>query len=194
VLFSASFALGIVLLNFADTGVRDLSTLLLGNVLGISTLDLIVTAGVVVVVLTVIAVFFKELVLVSFDPALAQAHGRSIAVWDGLLFVLLAVALTAAFQTVGNLLVLALLLAPAATARLLTRQLVPMIGVAIGLAIFAGVVGLYVSYWRNVPSGPAIVLLSGLMFGLALLFGPQHGAVWNMVRRHQLQRATRTKP
>jgi ABC-type Mn2+/Zn2+ transport system permease subunit len=194
VLFSASFALGIVLLNFADTGVRDLSTLLLGNVLGISTLDLIVTAGVVVVVLTVIAVFFKELVLVSFDPALAQAHGRSIAVWDGLLFVLLAVALTAAFQTVGNLLVLALLLAPAATARLLTRQLVPMIGVAIGLAIFAGVVGLYVSYWRNVPSGPAIVLLSGLMFGLALLFGRQHGAVWNMVRRHQLQRATRTKP
>jgi ABC-type Mn2+/Zn2+ transport system permease subunit len=188
VLFSASFAVGIVLLNFANTGVRDLSTLLLGNVLGISTFDLVVTAVVVVVVLAVIAVFFKELVLVSFDPALAQAQGRSLGVWDGLLFVLLAISLTAAFQTVGNLLVLALLLAPAATARLLTRRLASMMGLAIILAVVAGIVGLYVSYWQNVPSGPTIVLLSGLMFAFALLFGPQNGAVWNMLRRRKLQR------
>ncbi len=187
VLFSASFALGIVLLNVARTGARDLTTILLGNVLGVSTLDLAATGAVVVVTLVAVVVCFKELVVVAFDPALAQAQGRSLSVWDGLLFVLIALALTAAFQTVGNLLALALLLAPATTARLLTRRLVPMIGMAMLLAVLAGVIGLYISYWSNVPSGPAIVLLSGAGFGLALLFAPQHGVVWSFIQRRRLQ-------
>lgn len=191
VLFSGSFALGIVLLNFADTGVRDLATILLGNVLGISTFDLVLTAIVVVIALLVVALFFKELVLVSFDPALAAAQGRSPAVWDGVLLVLLALALTTAFQTVGNLLVLALLLAPPATAQLLTRRLVPMIALAIALGVGAGVIGLYISYWRNLPSGPTIVLISGLVFGLALLFAPRTGVFANVLQRHRLQRAAR---
>lgn len=191
VLFSGSFALGIVLLNFADTGVRDLATILLGNVLGISTFDLVLTAIVVVIALLVVALFFKELVLVSFDPALAAAQGRSPAVWDGVLLVLLALALTTAFQTVGNLLVLALLLAPPATAQLLTRRLVPMIALAMALGVGAGVIGLYISYWRNLPSGPTIVLISGLVFGLALLFAPRTGVFANVLQRHRLQRAAR---
>lgn len=191
VLFSGSFALGIVLLNFARSGVRDLATILLGNVLGISSADLVLTAVVVVVVATVVTLFFKELVLVSFDPALAAAQGRSLAIWDGVLLVLLALALTAAFQTVGNLLVLALLLAPPATARLLTRRLVPMIGLAIGLAIGAGVTGLYISYWRGLPSGPTIVLVSGLSFGLALLAAPQSGVLARTLQQRRLRRTTR---
>lgn len=191
VLFSGSFALGIVLLNFARSGVRDLATILLGNVLGISSADLVLTVVVGAVVTIVVTLFFKELVLVAFDPALAAAQGRSPVVWDGVLLVLLALALTAAFQTVGNLLVLALLLAPAATARLLTRRLVPMILLAIGLAIGAGVIGLYIAYWRELPPGPTIVLVSGLGFALALIAAPQSGALAQMIQRRQLRRAVR---
>lgn len=189
VLFSGSFALGIVLLNFARSGMRDLATILLGNVLGISTFDLIVTAAVTLVVIVVIGLFYKEFVLVAFDPVLAAAQGRSLIVWDGVLYLLLALALTTAFQTVGNLLVLALLLAPAATARLLTRRLIPMMALATLLAVIAGVLGLYVSYWRNVPSGPTIVLISGLLFGLALVFAPQHGIVRSALQRRRLRQS-----
>jgi ABC-type Mn2+/Zn2+ transport system permease subunit len=191
VLFSASFAIGIVLLGRADSGVRDLATILLGNVLGISNADLLLTAMVAVVVLAVVIVFWKELVLLSFDPALALAQGRSLAVWDGLLLVLLALALTAAFQTVGNLLALALLLAPAATARLLTHRLGTMVLLSVVLAVLAGVIGLLLSFFLNVPSGPAIVLLSGSGFGVALLFAPQTGLIWNLRQRWRLQQRAR---
>lgn len=191
VLFSGSFALGIVLLNFTRSGVRDLATILLGNVLGISNADLVLTAAVAVLVAVVVTLFFKELVLVAFDPALAAAQGRSPVLWDGVLLVLLALTLTAAFQTVGNLLVLALLLAPAATARLLTRRLVPMILLAIGLAIGAGVTGLYIAFWRALPAGPTIVLVSGLGFALALIAAPQSGALARLLQRRQLRHNAR---
>jgi ABC-type Mn2+/Zn2+ transport system permease subunit len=190
VFFSGSFALGIVLLNFAQSGVRDLATILLGNVLGIATFDLVLTAVVALVVTAIITLFYKELVLVSFDPALAAAQGRSLVVWDGLLLVLLALALTTAFQTVGNLLVLALLLAPAATARLLTQRLSAMIALAVGFATGAGVIGLYISYWRNLPSGPTIVLVSGALFGLALVFAPRNGLTSSFLQRRRLRKAS----
>jgi ABC-type Mn2+/Zn2+ transport system permease subunit len=191
VLFSGSFALGIVLLNFARAGVRDLSTILLGNVLGISSFDLALTAVVAFVAIVIVALFFKELVLVAFDPALATAQGRSLLGWDGLLLMLLALALTTAFQSVGNLLALALLLAPAATARLMTRRLLPMIGLAMLLAVGAGIAGLYISYWQNVPSGPAIVLILGALFGLAWLLAPGSGVVWTALARRRLRASLR---
>lgn len=191
VFFSGSFALGIVLLNFAQSGVSDLATILLGNVLGISTFDLGLTVAVVALAVLIVGLFYKELVLVSFDPALAAAQGRSLVAWDGILLVLLALALTTAFQTVGNLLVLALLLAPASTARLLTQRLSTMILLAIGLAITAGVTGLYISYWRNLPPGPTIVLLSGVVFGLGLLFAPRTGVVPSLRQRRRLRRESR---
>ena len=189
VFFSGSFALGIVLLNFARSGARDLATILLGDVLGISTFDLVLTAAVAALVLLIVALFYKELVLISFDPALAAAQGRVLAIWDGLLLVLLALALTTAFQTVGNLLVLALLLAPPATARLLTQRLSTMICLSIGFAMSAGVVGLYISYWRNLPSGPTIVLLSGAFFGLTLLCAPRTGLAHALWQRRRLRNA-----
>ncbi|HEY0738863.1 MAG TPA: metal ABC transporter permease [Herpetosiphonaceae bacterium] len=191
VFFSGSFALGIVLLNFAQSGVSDLATILLGNVLGISTFDLWLTVAVGVLAVLVVGLFYKELVLVSFDPALAAAQGHSLIIWDGILLVLLALALTTAFQTVGNLLVLALLLAPASTARLLTQRLSTMIFLAIGLAITAGVTGLYISYWRNLPPGPTIVLLSGVLFGLGLLFAPRTGVVQTFWQRRRLRHESR---
>jgi ABC-type Mn2+/Zn2+ transport system permease subunit len=170
VLFSGAFALGIVLLSWARAGTRDLASILLGNVLGVSNADLVLTATVALLAIAIVALFLKELVLVSFDPALARSLGRSVALWDGVLLLLLALALAVAFQTAGNLLVLSLLLAPAATAQLLTRRLLPMMALAVTIAIICGVVGLYLSYWQGVPSGPTIVLLCGALFILALLF------------------------
>lgn len=183
VLFSGAFALGIVLLSWARAGVRDLASILLGNVLGVSNADLVLTATVALLAMLIVGLFFKELVLVSFDPALARSLGRSVAIWDGVLLLLLALALAVAFQTVGNLLVLSLLLAPAATAQLLTRRVLPMMALAVALAVVSGVVGLYVSYWQGVPSGPTIVVLCGALFVLALLFAPGSGAVTALVRR-----------
>jgi ABC-type Mn2+/Zn2+ transport system permease subunit len=188
VLFSGAFALGVVLLGYAQSGVRDLATILLGNVLGISSFDLILTALVLVLIVVLVTVFWKEWVLLSFDPALAAAHGRSLTLWNGLLLVLLALALVTAFQAVGNLLVLALMLAPAATARLLTNRLLPMMGVAALVGAAASVAGLYVSYWADLPSGPTIVLLSGALFGLALVFAPRGGLLGSALQRRSFRR------
>lgn len=186
VLFSGAFALGIVLLSWSRAGVRDLATILLGNVLAVSDADLLLTAAVALLAIVIIGLFFKEMVLVSFDPSLARSLGRSVTFWDGILLLLLALALALAFQTVGNLLVLSLLLAPAATAQLLTRRLLPMMALAVAFAVGSGVVGLYVSYWQDVPSGPTIVLLCSALFGLALLFAPGSGVVTTALQRRHL--------
>ncbi len=188
VLFSGAFALGVVLLGYAQSGVRDLATILLGNVLGISSFDLILTALVLVLIVVLVTVFWKEWVLLSFDPALAAAHGRSLTLWNGLLLVLLALALVTAFQAVGNLLVLALMLAPAATARLLTNRLLSMMCVAALVGTAASVAGLYVSYWADLPSGPTIVLISGTLFGLALVFAPRGGLLGSTLQRRRFRR------
>lgn len=188
VLFSGAFALGVVLLGYARSGARDLATILLGNVLGISTFDLILTAAVLVFVVVVLACFWKEWVLIAFDPALAAAHGRSLVRWNGVLLMLLALALVTAFQTVGNLLVLALLLAPAATARLFTNRLVPMMVGATLVGATASSVGLWVSYWADLPSGPTIVLLSGAVFAVALVCAPHTGVIGTWLQRRRAER------
>ena len=188
VLFSGAFALGVVLLGYARSGVRDLSTILLGNVLGISTPDLILTAAVLVLLVVLVTIFWKEWVLLSFDSALAAAQGRSLALWDGVLLMMVALALVTAFQTVGNVLVLALLLAPAATARLLTARLLPMMLLAALLGMTASVVGLYISYWADLPSGPTIVLLSGAIFSVALVFAPHGGLLGDALQRRRVER------
>lgn len=191
ILFSAALALGLALLSYVRAGPRDLATLLLGNILGISTLDLLLTALVGLLTLALVGLFFKELVLISFDAGLASALGRSRAVWDSLLLLLLALALTTTFQTVGNLLALALLLIPASTARLLTRRLGAMLLLASALSVGAGVSGLLISYWQNIPSGPAIVLVAGVGFGLAWLLAPAQGALWRLLTRQRLRRLLR---
>ncbi len=188
VLFSGAFALGVVLLGYARSGVQDLSTILLGNVLGISSSDLILTAAVLALVVALVTVFWKEWVLLGFDSALAAAQGRSLALWDSVLLVMVALALVAAFQTVGNVLVLALLLAPAATSRLLTTRLLPMMLIAALLGTTTSVVGLYISYWNDLPSGPTIVLLCGAIFAAALVAAPRSGLLSDLLRRRRMQR------
>jgi manganese/iron transport system permease protein len=107
---------------------------------------------------------YKELVLIAFDPALAAAQGRSVALLNGLLFALLALTIVVALQTVGNVMVVALLVGPAATARLIVRSLPSLMIWAALLGSLSTIVGVYASYYANIASGGAIVLCACLIF------------------------------
>jgi manganese/iron transport system permease protein len=168
VLYTGAFALGVVLLGFAETGVRDLSRILLGDVLGIDTSDLLIVAAVTALTLGTVVYLYKELQIAAFDPDAARALGLPVGKINGLLFLLIAGALTSAYVAVGNLLAVALLLVPAATARLLARRLPTMMLVATGLAVGTGAAGLWLSFYLKAPSGPTIVLLSVAIFLLTL--------------------------
>lgn len=164
IFYTVAFALGALLLSRSGSANRGLSELLLGNVLAVRPVDLIVTTGVAATVLLVVAVFGKEFVLASFDPGLAAAHGRNVALLDTALFALLTLAIVAALQTVGNVLVVALLVVPPATARLVVRRIGTIMAVAAVIGSTSAVVGVYVSYYAGVASGGAIVLCACAIF------------------------------
>jgi ABC-type Mn2+/Zn2+ transport system permease subunit len=168
IFYTVAFAAGALLLSRSRSASRGLSELLLGNVLAVRQTDLILTACVATAVLLVVAVFYKELVLVSFDPALAAAHGRNVALLDTALFALLTLAIVAALQTVGNVLVVALLVVPPATARLVVRRIGAMMALAVVLGVLSTIVGVYASYYLAVASGGAIVLCACALFFVVL--------------------------
>jgi len=182
VMFSGLFALGIALLSQVQS-YRDLTHILFGNILGVSSLDLWITAGVTVLVLLVVWGFFKELVATSFDPGHATVIGLSPGLVRYGLLIMLALVVVSGIQTVGVVMVAALLVTPAATASLLTRKLSQMMGLAALLSVLAALVGLYASYYANIASGAAIVLTLTGFFVLAFLFAPERGLVWRRVGR-----------
>ncbi len=182
VLFAAMFALGVALISTVRNFSVDLTHFMFGDVLGVSASDLwltVIFGG--LVVLTVIA-FYKEFLVISFDPVLASILRLPAQFFRYLLLVMLAVTIVIALQTVGVGLMVAMLITPAATASLLTRRLpVMMVGAAL-IGATSGVVGLYLSYAVNVASGAAIVLVSTAFFLLALFFAPGRGAAWRFAR------------
>jgi len=160
IFFAAAFALGVVLISTRHTFQGDLTGFLIGNLQGVSAGDIVVSAAVGAAILAVLAALHKELVLVSFDRTLAAALGYPVFWLDALLLVVLTVTIVVSIQAVGIILVLAMLVTPAATARLLVDRFVPMLalGSAIGAAI--GVVGYYLSFYTGTASGGTIVLLA----------------------------------
>ncbi len=190
VTFAGAFALGIALISATGSYSRDLSSFLLGNILGVSRADLLLTAGTGALVLAVLAIFRREFVLITFDRTLATALGIRLWRFDQLFLVLLALAIVTALQTVGNVLVLAMLITPAATARLLADRLPRMLLISATIGALSGVGGLYLSYYRNVASGAAVVLTATACFFI----------VWIAVhlrdplRRLQRMRAHATPP
>jgi ABC-type Mn2+/Zn2+ transport system permease subunit len=122
--------------------------------------------------------FYKEFLVLSFDPVLAVTLRLPTTVLRYLLLVLIAVTIVTALQVVGIALMLAMFVTPAATASLLTRRLPAMMGAAAGVGAFSGIVGLYASFYLNVASGAAVVLVASLIFLLAFLFAPERGIVW----------------
>ena len=167
VVFAAMFALGIAMISTVRSYTVDLAHFLFGDVLGVSNGDLLRTAIFGAIIILAIIVFYKEFLVLSFDPLLA-ATLRLPARWlEYLLLVLIALAIVVSLQTVGVALMVAMLVTPAAAAYLLTRRLPVMILIAAAIASISGVIGLYISFYASVASGAAIVLTCTLFFALA---------------------------
>ena len=175
VLFAGTFALGILLFSTIKNYVSDLFSYLLGNVLGISTGDLVQIALLGVVVLAVLFVLRKEFLYSTFDPAGAAASGLPVTGLEYLLLGLLGVTIVVSIQAVGIIMVVAMLVTPAATAQLLVVRFGRMLALAVGAAVVSAVVGLYLSFYLNVASGASIVLVETALFGAALAFSPRRG-------------------
>ena len=168
ILFAGAFALGVLLMSMIQGYTVDLFSFLFGNVLGISERELWLVAFLGGVVVLTIRVFYKELLLLSFDPTVAEAMGYPVRAFNYLLLGLIAVTIVISIQVVGIILVVALLVTPSATASLLTERFFRMMLLGVLLAVLAAAIGLYLSYYLNVASGAAIVLVSTCLFFLAL--------------------------
>ena len=176
IVFSAFFALGITLITIVQKDNKiDLNHFLFGNILGVTAEDAIDTALIVALVLLVVVFFYKELPFYTFDPLGAQATGLPVNLLNFGLMVLIALTIVASLKAVGVVLVLSLLITPASTAYLLVTRLhqVMILGAIIG--VISSISGMYLSYFYNLPSGPAIVLVASGLFVLSLLFSPTQG-------------------
>lgn len=182
ILFSGIFALGLVL---ASAGIKsytiDLFSYLFGDILAVTRTDLIGISLLGAGVLAIILVFYKELVYVSFDPVVAEASGLPAGLLQMLLLVLLSVTVVVSVQAVGIVLVVAMLVTPSATAFLLTDRFGRMMTLGAGFGAFSALVGFYLSYYLDVPSGGAIVLVATSLFVLTAIVSPRRGG-WRRLR------------
>jgi ABC-type Mn2+/Zn2+ transport system permease subunit len=178
ILFAAALSLGVALISSIQTYAVDLSHILFGNVLGVSVSDLWLTAGLGLVVLASVALFYKQFMVISFDPILAATLRLPAELLRNLMLVLLAMTVVVSLQTVGVGLAAAMLITPAATSYLLTRRLWPMMLVSATIGAVSSLVGLYLSYYLNIVSGSAIVLTATAIFLLVFLFRPKQGLLW----------------
>ncbi len=183
VVFAGAFALGVALLSLQRAYAVDLTHILFGNLLGVTVGDLWLMGGLGALVLITVFALYKEFLVLSFDPVLARTLQLPVRFLQNLLLVLLAVVIVISLRAVGVALVLAQLVTPAATAHLLTRRLPVMMIVAAAIGALAGVLGLYLSFYIDVASGPAIVLMETAVFGLVYLLAPRRG--WLFARRSE---------
>lgn len=172
--FSTFFALGVLLITVLKNKL-DLDSFLFGDILGVTPTDIRRSLVIAIVILLAVKLFYKELLFYTFDKTGAQAIGLPVnSIYIGFMAAI-TLTIIASMQAVGVILVISMLVGPALTAYLLVKELHQMmlLGAAIGLV--ASVTGIYLSYYQNVPSGPAIVLVSSSLFLLALLFSPSQG-------------------
>lgn len=181
IMFTAAFASGIILITFMKSS-TDLYHILFGNVLAVRPSEMWTTLIIGIIVLVSIYVFYKELLVSSFDPTMAKAYGLPTRVIHYFLMVLLTLVTVASLQTVGIILVVAMLITPASTAYLLTDRLWVMIYLSAGIGVLSSILGLYFSYTYNLASGATIVLAATVLFILAFLFSPKQGLLWRAMR------------
>jgi manganese/iron transport system permease protein len=183
VLFAGTFAFGVMLFSTIKGYVTDLLGYLLGNVLGIGVGDLIQVAVLGAIVLVIVLLIRKELLFATFDPLGAAASGLPVAGLEYLLLALLGVTIVVSIQAVGIIMVVAMLVTPAATAQLLVIRFGRMMAVSVALAAVSAVLGLYVSFYLNLASGASIVLVETLFFAIALTLGPKTGLLSIVAQR-----------
>lgn len=164
VLFTAMFALGVFLMSRLKNYAVDLQSFLFGNILSVSVNDVLFIAGLSAVIAIAVIVLFRGLLYTTFDPVVAQASGLPVATIEYILLVMLALTIIVALQSVGIILVAALLVTPAAAAYQLTNRFRPMMTLAAVLGVISTVGGLYLSYFLRSSSGATIVLLATVLF------------------------------
>ena len=170
--FSSFLALGVILIGIAKSS-TDLFHILFGNILAVQDQDMWMTIGVGVAVLLVICLLFRPLLLTSFDPVLAQSMGVRVKVYHYLLMVLLTLVSVTAMQSVGTILIVAMLITPAATAYLYTKSLWSMMLLSSGLGALASILGLFIGYSFNIAVGSCIVLTSAVFFLISFFIAPK---------------------
>ena len=173
VLFAGTFALGVFLFSTIDGYVADLFSFLLGNVLAIGPEDLVALVVLGGGVVLVVALLWKELLYATFDPLGAAASGIPVDRLEYLFLALVALTIVVSLQAVGIILVVAMLITPAATAQLVTVRFTRLMLVAALVGIASSIAGLYLSYWLDVASGATIVLVQTGTFLVVLAFGPR---------------------
>ncbi len=175
ILFSAALALGVALISSIRTYAVDLSHILFGNILGVSAGDLVFIAVVAFLVLAVILLLYRPFLIHTFDPILAATMRLPVSLLQNLMLLLIALTVVVSLQTVGIGLVAALLVTPPASAFLISRRLPVMMLYSALFGVISSILGLYMSYYINIASGPAIVLIATLIFIITFLIHPRGG-------------------
>jgi manganese transport system permease protein len=179
IVFSAFYALGFILISLAESS-SNLHHILFGNVLAVSDNDLITTTCVLIAVILFVVIFYKELLITSFDETFAQTYGLKTQMVHYALMLMLTLVTVSSLQTVGIILVVAMLITPAATAFLWTNKLHWMLVDSAIFGALAALIGLFLSYTFNWASGPAIVLVAAFIFGVSFIFSPKQGLVFKL--------------
>ena len=169
IIFSSFFALGFVLISVLDVSI-NLEDLLFGQILAVSSVDVAVIFTLFLIVLSILFIFFKQILFYSFDPIGAEVRNLNVTFLNYLFLIILSLSIVGSLQTVGIVLVLSMLLIPAGAAKLVSKTFTSSIGFS---ALFGGVSsvsGLYFSYYFNLPSGPTMSLVASGIFVLSFIF------------------------
>lgn len=193
IVFTSMFSLGVILISriSRQDGVHlDLKDFLFGYALGVSDTDLLLTGLVTAYVLFSVAVFYRYLFSATFQEVVAQTMGIPVRLLHYFLMLLLSFAVVASLQTVGVILVVAMLITPAATALLLSQRLRVVLFLAGGIGMLSAIVGMVVAVWLNTPPGPAMALVATAFYLLTVVFAPRKGIVAKAYFRHQRKQLT----
>lgn len=199
VVYTALFAAGVILVNKVARNVHlDPDCVLFGNVLGVRDESFVLVALACAAVIVVTLVLFRPLLVSSFDPGLAAALGLPVLALHHGLMALLSVTAVASFEAVGAVLVVALLIAPAATAHLVCDRMAPMLAVAVAHAVLSALAGMYVAIWFDTNPAGSIVLVGAALYVVALVGAPGRGLIARglmlRARRRRLRRAALARP
>jgi ABC-type Mn2+/Zn2+ transport system permease subunit len=175
IVFTAALALGVAIISSIQSYAVDLTHIMFGNILGVNSQDLIIVGLVGAGVLGIVFICYRPFMIVSFDPILAATLRLPVQALNYLLILILALSIVVSIQAVGVALSAAMLVTPAATAYLLTRRLSTMMAVSAGFGAVSSLAGLYLSYYLNIASGSAVVLIATLFFVLVFCFAPGKG-------------------
>src|SRR5690625_1516244 len=185
--FSAMFALGIILITKAQSA-QNLDKILFGNVLSVRSSDMWLTIIVGIIVILAVFLFYKELLVSSFDETMAAAYGLRVKLIHYGIMLLLTLVTVASIQTVGVILVVSMLITPASTAYMLTNRLSIMIVLSATFGAVSSIFGLYLSDKTDLPSGPVIALTTTGIFIFIFLVAPKQGVLWNAFKKKRARR------